>query len=110
MQIKGLLEMMFDKLASWIDELILDMEVSHHHICQVPKANLLLASTHAPLLGRHVPAGISCWQSNLSCTLRPDLELTPRVLGHAERGGCQRWQRNPASHAARNAPKHISRV
>ncbi len=31
MQIKGLLEMMFDKLAGWIDELILDMEVSHHH-------------------------------------------------------------------------------
>ena len=34
MQIKGLLEMMFDKLAGWIDELILDMEVSEpytHH-------------------------------------------------------------------------------
>lgn len=27
MHIKGLLEMMFDKLAGWIDELILDMEV-----------------------------------------------------------------------------------
>ena len=27
MHIKGLLEMMFDKLAGWIDEFILDMEV-----------------------------------------------------------------------------------
>ena len=28
MHIKGLLEMMFDKLAGWIDEFISDMEVS----------------------------------------------------------------------------------
>ena len=29
MHIKGLLEMMFDKLAGWIDEFIADMEVGH---------------------------------------------------------------------------------
>ena len=42
MQIKGLLEMMFDKLAGWIDELILDMEVSHHHTQYVPNTCFIL--------------------------------------------------------------------
>ena len=67
MQIKGLLEMMFDKLAGWIDELILDMEVNIHHTQYVPKRCLLLVSIHAALLGQQASAGISCWQSNLSC-------------------------------------------
>ena len=45
MHIKGLLEMMFDKLAGWIDEFIADMEVRpapNPHSCSL--LQLLLKS------------------------------------------------------------------
>lgn len=33
MRIKGLLEMMFDKLSGWIDEFIIDMEARLYATC-----------------------------------------------------------------------------
>lgn len=50
MHIKGLLEMMFDKLTGWIDEFIADMEVGPapmSHSCSL--SQLLLTMRQSPI-------------------------------------------------------------
>ena len=56
MHIKGLLEMMFDKLAGWIDEFISDMEVSICNASRIPAPALTSRSFHMESLSSALTA------------------------------------------------------